>query len=473
MKTFRSVVPASCLFISIAAISCSSHEDKQHPGNRKPNILLINVDDLGWKDLGFMGSKYYETPNIDRLSSQGMIFTNAYSAAANCAPSRASLFSGMYSPRTGIYTVGSSERGDRERRQLIPVENTLFLADSVLTIAEVLQQNGYKTCHIGKWHIGDDPCTQGFDVNAGGAGYGHPYSYFSPYHNKALKDGPAGEYLTDRLTSEAIAFLKTLDGDVPFFMNFATYAVHTPLQPKPSLKQKYLARQGSNGQENAKYAAMIEALDTNVGRLLDFLHQSGKFENTLIVFASDNGGVYNITKQWPLRAGKGSYYEGGIRIPFFVVWPGKIKAGLISTQPVSNIDLYPTFLEAAGIKPPKGKILDGISLFPAFRGEQLADRPIFWHFPVYLEGGNAETGDIWFRTRPGTVIRYEDWKLHEYFEDGHLELYNLGAEPNEKKNLDSTYPEKTRELHLMMREWRAKTKAPVPTELNPAYKKEQ
>ena len=464
------LVTTSLFMIAMADLSCTSPSSKEDRHHEKPNILLINVDDLGWKDLGFMGSKYYETPNIDRLSAQGMIFTNAYAAAANCAPSRASLFSGMYSPRTNVYTVGNSDRGVSARRKLIPVENTLFIADSVLTIAEVLQQNGYKTCHVGKWHISEDPQTQGFDVNIGGAEYGHPKSYFSPYHNKALKDGPEGEYLTDRLTTEAIHFLENIKDDEPFFLNFATYAVHTPLQPKPELKKKYEVKEGWNGQENAAYAAMIEALDTNIGRLIGYLKSSGRFSNTCIVFVSDNGGVYQITKQWPLRAGKGSYYEGGIRIPMFFVWPGNIKAGTTTGQPVSNIDFYPTFLDVAGIKPPAKKILDGVSLVPVFKGERLADRPLFWHFPIYLENGNKETGDIWFRTRPGSVIQYEGWKLHEYFEDGHLELYNLGAEIDEKKDLDSTYPEKTEELHRMLRQWREMTKAPVPKEENPEYR---
>ncbi len=436
---------------------------------KQPNILLINIDDLGWKDLGYMGSEYYETPNIDRLSSQGMIFTHAYAAAANCAPSRASLFSGMYSPRTGIYTVNNSDRGKSIHRKLIPTINTLYIADSVLTFVEILHAHGYKTCHVGKWHIGLDPKTQGFDVNIGGAEYGHPKSYFSPYQNRALKDGPVGEYLTDRLTTEAINFLKTVKGE-PFFMNFATYAVHSPIQPKPELIAKYEQKPGWNGQENAGYAAMIEALDDNIGRLIAYLKESGKMDNTFIVFASDNGGVFNTTKQWPLRAGKGSYYEGGIRIPMFVVWPGNVASGNTTDQAVSNIDFYPTFLEVAGIEKPSGKILDGTSLMPVLKGGQLAERPLFWHFPIYLEGGNKETGDTIFRTRPGSVVEWKGWKLHEYFEDGHLELYNLGAEIDEKKNLNSTYPEKTSEMHEQLEHWRDQVKAPVPAQLNPDYK---
>ena len=465
-----SLFSTSLILLSLVDYSCKTPSHESKPENVKPNILLINVDDLGWKDLGYMGSKYYETPNIDQLSAQGMIFTNGYAAAANCAPSRAALFSGMYSPRTGVYTVARSDRGKSEWRKLIPVENTLFIADSVKTVAEVLQQNGYKTCHVGKWHIGKDPRTQGFDVNIGGAEYGHPKSYFSPYHNRALKDGPEGEYLTDRLTNEAIAFLKTVKNDESFFMNFATYAVHAPWQPKPELKKKFEGKEAWNGQHSAAYAAMIETLDTNIGRLMDYLKASGKFSNTFIVFASDNGGVFQIPRQRPIRAGKGSYYEGGIRIPMFFVWPGKIKAGTTTSKPVCNIDFYPTFLDVAGIEPPKGKILDGISLLPALRGERLADRPLFWHFPIYLEHGNEETGDIYFRTRPGSVVQYQGWKLHEYFEDGHLELYNLGAEIDEKKNLDSTYPDKTREIHQMLEQWRMNTKAPVPEEVNPDYK---
>lgn len=439
---------------------------------QRPNILLINIDDLGWRDLGYMGSKYYETPNIDKLASEGMIFTRAYSAAANCAPSRAALFSGQWAPRTGIYTVGSSERGKSENRKLIPIPNRKYLRPSVLTITQVLKADGYVTCHIGKWHISDDPEKFGFDVNYGGAEYGHPPAgYFSPWHIRTLKDGPEGAYLTDRLTDLAIQFLKS-HNDKPFFMNFATYAVHTPLQAKPELVEKYKHKKGSYGQHNPAYAAMIQTMDTNVGRLIDYLKESGKFENTFIIFTSDNGGVYGITHQWPLRAGKGTYYEGGIRIPMIVVWPGKVKPGTSTGQPVVNMDFFPTFLEVAGIPEPKGKTLDGRSFLPVLMGKTMPEKPFFWDFPIYLQKYtlNNQSRDVCFRTRPGISIHLGEWILIQYYEDDHLELYNLGTDPGERKNLINTFPHKSQELFDSLDQWRKKLNAPVPTTLNPDYK---
>lgn len=436
----------------------------------RPNIVIINIDDLGWKDLNFMGSDFYETPNIDALSSKGMIFSNGYASAANCAPSRACMMTGQYTPRHGIYTVGNSNRGESRDRKLLPTTNTEVLADDQVTIADLLHLTGYKTCHIGKWHLSGDPKTHGFDVNIGGAEYGNPSSYFSPYRNKALSDGPKGEYLTDRLTNEAITFLKNV-GNQPFFMNFATYAVHSPLQAKEEIIQKYKKKVIGKGQKNAIYAAMIETLDQNIGRLIQSLKDEHKFDNTFIIFTSDNGGVYNTSKQWPLRAGKGSYYEGGIRVPLFVVWPGKVKPRTICNVPVSNIDFLPTILQLANVEVPKNKIVDGESIVSLLTGKDSSlNRPLYWHFPVYLEDGNVESRDMLFRTRPGSVIRLGDWKLHEYFEDGGLELYNLKDDIGEKTNLVNKHPEMAKKLHNMLIEWRNKVNAPVPNKLNPEYK---
>lgn len=441
----------------------------------RPNILLIDIDDLGWRDLGYMGSQYDETPNIDNLATEGMVFTEAYASSANCAPSRASLFSGQWAPRTGIYTVGSSERGKSSDRKLVPVPNTLHLKKDQLTITQVLQANGYLTCHVGKWHISKDPTDFGFDVNIGGAEYGHPPGgYFSPWHNRTLKDGPVGEYLTDHLTDMALNYLKTV-GNRPFFMNFAPYAVHTPLQGKPKLVEKYRHKKGSYGQDNPEYAAMVETMDTNVGRLIAYLKQSGKFENTLIIFTSDNGGVYGITHQWPLRAGKGSYYEGGIRIPMLVVWPHHLKAGTSTSQPVINTDFYPTLLDVAGIKKPQGKILDGHSFLSVLKGGTRPVAPMFWDFPIYLQtlkkyAPNRQSADVCFRTRPGSSVRLGPWVLLQYYEDDHLELYNLDADPGQRKNLASLYPEKKEALLALLTRWRKDVKAPVPTHLNPEYR---
>lgn len=435
----------------------------------KPNLILINIDDMGWRDVGFMGSEYYETTNIDALARKGMIFTNAYAAAANCAPSRACMLSGQWTPRHGIYTVDNSDRGKSKDRKLIPTPNTVTLADNVLVIPELLKGAGYTTCHAGKWHLTDDPLQRGFDVNIGGCHAGNPGSYYPPYKNVPL-DAPSAEYyLTNLIMDKTLDFVRSVQKK-PFFLYYAPYAVHTPIQPVKSLLPKYENKAGWNGQNNAEYATMVENVDTQIGRLIDLLESSGKLDNTFILFTSDNGGVYEITKQWPLRAGKGSAYEGGIREPMFAFWKGKIASGTKSEVPVTNIDFFPTILEVAGIKPPAGKILDGQSILPLLTGKgTIEERPLFWHFPIYLEGGNIETQDPIFRTRPGSAIRLGDWKLIQYFENGDLELYNLKEDIGEKNNLAKSNPKKTQELLGLLEKWRKETNAPVPTELNPDY----
>ncbi|MCG2590439.1 sulfatase [Rhodohalobacter sulfatireducens] len=463
------------LAVCLSLVFIAAHSNKL--SENRPNFIIINIDDLGWTDLSFMGSQYYETPHIDELATEGMVFSRAYAAASNCAPSRAALFSGQYAPRTGIYTVANSDRGSAEERKLIPIENRLYLDEENLTFAELLQNHGYRTAHVGKWHITKDPMENGFDVNIGGFEAGNPAAqgmggYFSPYHNPNLEEGPEGEYLTDRLTDEAIVFLETAEGQ-PFFLNYAPYTVHTPIQPKPELEEKYTSKPGSDRHDNPGYAAMIESMDTNIGRLISFLKTSGLYENTLLIFTSDNGGLHEISRQWPLRAGKGSYFEGGIRVPMIAVWPGVIDPGTASQQPVSQIDLYPTLLEAAGISNPEEKPLDGLSLIPVFKGDSLPDRSLFWHFPIYLQAysdHNPDTHDRYFRTRPGSVILKYPWKLHEYFEDGRLELYNLELDIREETNLIEQFPSRANELHEQLKSWRDELGAPVPGSLNPEYK---
>ncbi|PCH71359.1 MAG: aryl-sulfate sulfohydrolase [Bacteroidales bacterium] len=458
------VVILACL----GASNFAAEKKKQE----KPNFLFILIDDLGWKDLGCMGSKYYETPNIDKLATEGVSFTNAYAPAANCAPSRACILSGQNTPRHGIYTVGSSERGDSRSRKLIPVENKTTLTDANLTFAEVLKGEGYRTGSIGKWHVGNDPRTQGFDVNIAGSHAGHPKSYFSPYKNKNLIDGPEGEYLTDRLTCEAIQFLKE-SKDQPFCLYLPYFTVHTPIQGKKELIEKYKAKGGEKGQNNAAYAAMVESVDQNIGKLMQSLDDLGLAENTMLVFFSDNGGIAKISSQRPLRAGKGSYYEGGIREPMIIRWPKKIKGEQECDVPVSGLDFYPTFLEAAGVSLPKGKILDGESLIPMLtEGKSLQREALYWHFPIYLQAIHPildEARDPLFRTRPGSVIRVGDWKLHEYFEDGGIELYNLKEDLGEKENLVKKFPKKAKKLLRMLTKWRQKMNAPIPEEPNPQY----
>lgn len=444
--------------------------EKQQDKEVRPNILLINIDDMGWRDVGFMGSEYYETPNLDALAREGMIFTNAYAAASNCAPSRACMMSGEWAPRHGIYTVENSDRGKSRDRKLIPTPNNTIIPEENYLLPQALHDAGYLTCHAGKWHISEDPLAKGFDVNIGGSHAGNPGSYYPPYRNVPSLDAPSENYyLTNLIMDKVLDFLTTTD-DQPFFLYYASYAVHTPIQSVKELLPKYQDKPEWNGQNNAKYATMVENLDTQVGRLIEALRSSGKFDNTMIMLTSDNGGVYNITKQWPLRAGKGSYYEGGIREPMLAVWKGKIAAGQSSEVPVTNLDFYPTILEVAGIEKPADKLLDGTSILPVLTGKgTVEERPLFWHFPIYLEGGNPETQDPVFRTRPGSAMRMGKWKLIQYFENNEIELYNLEEDLSEKNNLAETNPAKAKELLNVLKTWREKTQAPVPEQLNPDY----
>ncbi len=445
--------------------------------NEKPNIILFLVDDMGWRDVGFMGSKFYETPNIDKLSKEGMVFTNAYANAPNCAPTRACLMSGFYTPRHGIFTVGNPDRGDDSMRRLIPIKNKTVLDGTTVTMAEALKAAGYATCHVGKWHLGDDvetsPEGQGFDVNIAGNHTGTPKGgYFSPYNNPQLTDGPDEEYLSDRLTTEALKFIENQKGN-PFFMYFAHYAVHTPIQAKPDYIEKYKTKPADRGQDNATYAAMIQSTDESLGNLLNKLKELKIAGNTVILFFSDNGGNGSVTSCRPLKGAKGMLYEGGIREPMFVWWPGKINAGTVCDEPVIGLDFYPTFLELAGVNPGKYQ-LDGESLAPLiFQQSKLEREAIYWHFPVYLQGyaGTKYPEDLvkGWRAVPSGAIRKGDWKLIEDFEDGTVQLFNLKQDIGETKDLSLMYPEKKSELLTDLQNWRKKTNAPVPTDLNPLY----
>ncbi|MCY1722082.1 sulfatase [Prolixibacteraceae bacterium Z1-6] len=461
----------SCIF-AFVFYSCSNGISNKTE-KRPPNILLINIDDMGWRDVGFMGSEFYETPNIDAMAAEGMIFTNAYAAASNCAPSRACMMSGQWTPRHGIYTVSSSERGKSKDRKLIPTVNNEYMPDDNLLLPEVLKQAGYTTCHAGKWHLNDDPLQSGFDVNIGGSHAGNPGSYYPPYKRVPSLTPPTDDYyLTNLVMDKAIYFLKSVE-DKPFFIYYSPYAVHTPIQAVKELLLKYEAKTEWNGQNNAQYATMVENVDKQIGRMIGILKETGKLENTFILFISDNGGHYGITKQWPLRAGKGSYYEGGIREPMFAWWKGKIVGGQKSETPVTNLDFYPTILDVAGIEKPAGKVFDGKSIYPLLtKNEKMKDRPLFWHFPIYLEAyvkNDTTTQDPLFRTRPGSAMRLGDWKMIQYFENNDIELYNLKDDIGEKNNLANLKPEKVQELLAMLEKWRQETGAPVPTELNPEY----
>jgi arylsulfatase A-like enzyme len=448
-------------------------------GCGNPNIIIMLIDDMGWKDAGFMGSTYYETPNMDRLAASGMIFQNAY-ANPNCAPTRASLMTGLYTPRHGIFTVGTSERGAAHLRKLIPPVNQTILGVEHTTIAEMLKQSDYVCGHVGKWHLGNGAVTgpegRGFDLNVAGCNKGLPPSYFSPYKIPTLPDGPDNEYLTDRLTDEAVRFIED-NREKPFFLYFAHYAVHTPLQAKEELVEKYRKKEGSNGQNHPIYAAMVDSTDQSVGRVLDKLKELAILDNTVIILLSDNGGIGGYlatgviakehTSQAPLRGGKGMLYEGGIRVPMIVSWPSVIPAGTESDVPVSVIDLFPTIQEMAGNRDFPSERLDGESLMPLLNGTgKLRRETIFWHFPTYLHGTE---GTYSFRCKMGSALRHNEWKLIECLEDNSVELYNLETDIGEQHNLAAEMLEKTRELHQLLISWRESVNAPMPLEPNPEY----
>lgn len=443
----------------------------------RPNVVLINVDDLGWSDLSCQGSDFYKTPNIDKLAEEGMVFSNAYAAAANCAPSRACLLTGQNTPRHGVYTVGNSDRGNTVDRRLIPIKNRPFIEVSNLTFGSFFKKAGYATASMGKWHVSHDPTKHGFDLNVGGSHQGGPYKggYHSPYNYPNCTEKEKGRFLTDHLTDKAVEFIRINSRAAkPFFLYFPYYAVHAPLQGKKEKVERFRKAPKGRVHHSAVYAALLESVDENVGRLMGALKTAEAEENTVVIFTSDNGGVWKHSKQWPLRAGKGAYYEGGIREPFIVKWPRKIKAGRRSDVPISQLDVFPTLLDIAGINA-AGKVLDGVNIMPLLTGEgEIDERALYWHFPIYLEAYakvDTETRDPKFRTRPGSAIRYGDWKLHEYFEDGGLELYNLKDDMGEKSNMAEAHPEVAAKLHQMLKNWRKKMKAPVPSTLNPKYRK--
>lgn len=455
------------LWLLLAALVSSCQQAVLRP----PNVVLIVADDLGWKDVGFMGSDYYETPHLDLLAGEGMVFGQAYASAANCAPSRACLMSGMYTPAHGVYTVSPSERGDPRTRRLIPARNADSLRHEFYTLAEALRDRGYATANIGKWHLGKDPRTQGMDVNVGGSIWGHPGSYFAPYKKPDLT-APEGEYLTDRLTAEALSFIRENQAD-PFFLYLPYYAVHTPIQAKPALEEKYRKKGGRACQSNAAYAGMVDNLDRCIGLLLKQIEDLDLDEHTLFIFTSDNGGIRRISCQDPLRAGKGSYYEGGIRVPLVFRWPGKIKAGSRSDQAVINLDFFPTLLDISGGAKTELE-LDGVSLWPLLSGRtrNLEERSLFFHFPIYLQAyraGYDDGRDPLFRTRPGSVILEGEWKLHYFYEDGAVELYNLADDPGETKDQSHINTSKSEELLGRLKAWLAEEHAPVNFEKNPEF----
>lgn len=443
---------------------------------RRPNFVLIYIDDMGWRDLGVQGSTFYETPNIDQLAAEGMRFTRAYANAPNCAPSRAALLSGQYAPRTGVYTVASAERGQAENRALVPVANRTDLDLDVETLAETLARVGYTSGHIGKWHLGGPgslPEDQGFAWSIASDARGSPPGYFFPYGEgdralPGLDTGDPGEYLTDRLIDESIRFIER-EQDGPFFLQLSHYSVHTPLEAKPELVARYEGKPPSDGHGHATYAAMVHSVDEGVGRLLEALDDLGLMENTVVIFTSDNGGFGPATAMTPLRGSKGMLYEGGIRVPLLVRWPGDVAPGRESGVPVLGIDLYPTLAEIAGAPLPEAHLLDGKSLVPVLtETSSLPSRDLFWHFPAYL-GADASVSGPW-RTTPVSALQRGRFKLLHFFEGSRWELYDLEADESETNDLAEEMPHVTRELRDALEQWWAETGAFIPTEPNHLYR---
>jgi arylsulfatase A-like enzyme len=459
---------------------------------KRPNIVFILMDDLGWSDIGCMGSLFYETPNLDRLAKNGLRFTDAYAACPVCSPTRASILTGKYPATVGITDwIDWSGKTHPCRGKLVDVPYLKHLPPDEKTLASALRDGGYHTWHVGKWHLGGPghyPDDVGFDVNIGGGQWGSPGGfrnhYFSPYGIPTLTDGPEGEYLPDRLTTEAIELIRN-SGGTPFFLNLWYYLVHTPIQAPRHLVAKYeskakrlgldqieaLEENGPHPTEHKKdkpitrrivqsdptYAAMIESMDSNIGRLLNALEDFGILEDTLIIFTSDNGGLSTSegspTCNAPLSEGKGWMYEGGTREPLIVCQPGTIEPG-ITHQPVTSPDFFPTLLEVAGLPPIPSQHVDGESFRPLLQGNRKWHRqkPLFWHYPHYGNQGGT----------PGSSVRSGDFKLIEFFEDGRLELYNLRNDIGEMRNLAEAMPEKTAELKALLYRWRDSIEAKIP-----------
>lgn len=438
----------------------------------RPNIVLIMADDLGYTDLSCYGSQYYETPHIDRLAAGGLRFLSGYAAGPNCQPTRAALLTGQYGPRTGVYTVGGIDRFNWGSRPLRPVDNVQQLPLEKITLAQSLKRAGYATGMFGKWHLGNGdehhPLKRGFDeaIVAQGEHFNFATNPKTTY--------PEGTYLADFLTDKAEDFIRR-HKEEPFFLYLPHFGVHSPHQAKRELIARFKEKKGTGGHDDPTYAAMIASVDESVGRIVALLDELKLSENTLVIFTSDNGGVggykgervqgKGITDNAPLRGGKGMLYEGGIRVPYIFRWPGKIAPGGESAAPIHSVDLYPTLLELTGGSPPANQVLDGesyVKLLTMPKTAQLSRDALYWHFPGYLGSG----GDTW-RTTPVSVIRSGDWKLLEYFEDGHLELYNLKDDLGEKRNLCDKEAEKAKALHAKLVAWRKSIDAPLPTKNAP------
>lgn len=437
------------------------------------NFIFILIDDMGWRDVGFNGSRFFRTPHIDALAARGMRFSNAYAACPVCSPTRASIMTGKFPARHGItnflpgrHTLQFSKLRGTEPRQFLPLEE--------ITLAEELKSAGYATAAIGKWHLGGPryyPEKQGFDVNIGGTDSGMPKSHFYPkWSGNPPIDGQPGEELAARLTRAAEDFIHT-HAQKPFFLYLAHYGVHIPFEGRPDITARYRRSiRADDPQNNPVYAAMVESIDSSVGRLVKKVEEEGLTENTVFIFTSDNGGLdaaegrgERATSNAPLKGGKGHLYEGGIREPLVIVWPGVTKPRSVSAAPVVSTDFYPTIAQMAGISRNMGRPVDGVSLVPLLRGARALKRDaLYWHYPHYSNQGG----------RPGAAIRAGDWKAIRWYEDDSVSLYNLRADPGEKTDLAATEPARAAEMRAKLDKWLDAMPVEMP-QPNPEYDKER
>lgn len=432
-----------------------------------PNVIVILVDDMGQTDLSCYGSKFYETPHVDQLAKDGVRFANGYSACTVCSPTRAALLTGKYPAR--LHLTDWIAGHVRPKAKLQIPDWRKFLPFEEITLAEQFKAAGYATASIGKWHLtpalkeGDEayyPEKHGFDLNVGGYARGQPPSYHAPYKIPTLTEGPKGEFLTDREAAEAVKFIEA-NKEKPFFLYLPHYAVHTPLGGKPDVIAKYqakVAKLPDLKQKNATYAALVESVDDSLGTIRAALKRLKLDENTIIVFTADNGGLLPVTDNSPFRVGKGSAYEGGVRVPLIIHAPGVTKAGTVDQTPAMTIDLYPTVLELAGVKPLQS-LVDGISLAPLLKSGAKPDRAeIFWHYPHYHPGGAT----------PYSAVRSGDFRLVHFYEDGRDELYDLANDVGETKDLASAQPALAKTLRTRLDAWLKSVDAQLPTK-NPDH----
>jgi len=440
----------------------------------KPNILLIVLDDWGWRDAGFMDNDYIETPTLDKLATTGLVFRNAYSNSPNCAASRAAIMSGQYAPRTDVYTMMTGDMGDDRLRRVQTPPNKMYLEPRVITLAEMLKSAGYRTAHIGKWNLGSGdvrgPTGQGFDINIAGDRNGSAHhGHFAPYELPGLEKAPVGEYLTDRLSAETINFIEQ-KSEQPFFIHLSHFAPHFPYQAPEELVAKYQNKlSGVTAVNDPTYAAMVERIDTGIDKIIAALRTQNLLDNTLVIVTSDNGGYEDISYLAPLRGQKSLLYEGGIRVPLLLSWPGHIIQGFSDT-PVMGIDLYPTLMQIAGLQK-VNQLLDGKNISPLFvnANADLQRDALYWYFPGYVAGHYDEAADEVFQQRPVAVIRQGKWKLVLSLENDGRELYDLSTDPGEQHNLSATQQPIADEMASKLYGWLTEMQAPLPLQANPAY----